>query len=124
MARFPIAYDAPMRRLMRPLGLGPRGAWVDVGGTDVEVRMGWAFRARFPRGVVLGAWRSDRAVLSQGVHGRNGRWLVNGSRRGLVRIELRPDQEARAVGRRVRLATLEVSVKDPDALLAALAATG
>jgi hypothetical protein len=122
MARFPIAYDAPMRLLMRSLGLGPAGAWVEVDELSVEVRMGWAFRARFPRGAVRVAERSDRRVISQGVHGRNGRWLVNGARRGLVRIDLAPDQDARAIGRRVRLSTLEVGVEDPGALVAALTA--
>jgi hypothetical protein len=121
MTRFPIAYDAPMRLLMRPLALGPAGAWVDVDHGSVEVRMGWAFRARFPRSVVRVAERSDRPVISKGVHGRNGRWLVNGARRGLVHIELAVVQDARAVGCRVRLETLEVAVEDPDALLAALA---
>ena len=106
---------------MRPLGLGPAGAWVEVDERSVEVRMGWAFRARFSRSVVRVAERSDRPVISQGVHGRSGRWLVNGARRGLVHIELTPNQDARAIGRRVRLSTLEVAVEDPDALLAALA---
>jgi hypothetical protein len=121
MARIPVAYGAPMRLLMRPLGLGPRGAWVEVDDVNVEVRMGWAFRARFPRSVVRTVERSDRRVISQGVHGRNGRWLVNGATCGLVLIDLAPDQHARALGRRVRLSTLEVSVDDPDALVTALA---
>ena len=122
MPRFPIAYNRPMRVLAGTLGLGPRGAWIDIDGADVEVRMGWAFRARFTRASITAAARSDRRVISQGVHGRNGRWLVNGATGGLVRVDLAPDQAARVLGRRVALSTLEVSVEDPDALVAALSA--
>lgn len=122
MARFPIAYNMPMRLLLGALGLGARQACVDVDGDAVEVRMGWAFLARFPRSTVKAAARSDRRVISQGVHGRNGQWLVNGATRGLVRVDLAPEQEARVLGRRVPLSTLEVSMEDPDSLLAALSA--
>jgi hypothetical protein len=118
--RFPIAYSTPMRLLLGSLGLGPSRAWVDVDDASVEVRMGWAFYARFARSSVRAAERSNRRVISQGVHGRDGRWLVNGTTRGVVHIYLAPDQEARAIGRRVRLSTLDVSVEDPDALLTVL----
>jgi hypothetical protein len=84
--------------------------------------MGWGFRARFPRTAAIAAERSERRYISQGIHGRQGRWLVNGSSQGVVRIELAPDQHARVLGRRVPLSILEVSVQDPDALLTALRA--
>lgn len=82
--------------------------------------MGWAFRATFARSAVRVAELSDRRVISQGVHGHNGHWLVNGTTEGVVRIDLVPEQEARAIGRRVPLSSLELSVEDPDALLRAL----
>ena len=122
MARFPIAYNRPMGVLLGALGLGERGAWIDVGHGEIEVRMGWAFRARFPSSSIKTVARSDRRAISQGVHGRNGRWLVNGATRGLVRIDLAPDQTARVLGRRVTLSTLEVSMDDSEALLTALSA--
>lgn len=120
MARFPIAYSTPMRLLLGSLWLGRSRAWVDVGDVSVEVRMGWAFRATFARSAVRVAELSDRRVISQGVHGHNGHWLVNGTTEGVVRIDLVPEQEARAIGRRVPLSSLELSVEDPDALLRAL----
>ncbi len=123
MERFPIAYNGPMRLLLTALGLGPRKAWVAVDEDAVEVRMGWGFRVRFPRSAIRVAERSGSRVMSQGIHGRNGRWLVNGTTRGLVRVGLEPSQEARAIGRRARLSTLEVSVEDPEALLTALSST-
>jgi len=120
MARFQVAYSRPMSLLLGALGLGARGAWVEVEGAAVEARLGWAFRARFPHSSVKPATRSDQRVISRGVHGRNGRWLVNGAATGLVRIDLVPQQEARVLGSRVALSTLLVSMEDPDALLAAL----
>lgn len=122
MARFPIAYSKPMRFLAGALGLGPRGAWIDIGQADIEVRMGWAFHARFPRSSVKAAAHSKRRPISQGVHGGKGRWLVNGTTGGLVRIDLAPDQAARVLGRRVALSTLEVSAEDPEALLTGIGA--
>lgn len=122
MARIPIAYNRPMSLLLGALGLGARGAWIDIDDAEIEVRMGWAFRARFPRSSIRAAARSDRRAISQGVHGRNGRWLVNGATRGLVRVDLAPNQTAHVLGRRVALSTLEVSVEDPEALLSALSA--
>jgi hypothetical protein len=120
MARFPIAYSTSMRILLGSLGLGRSTAWMEVDDASVEVRMGWAFRARFARSAVRAAELSDRPVISQGVHGRNGRWLVNGTTQGVVRIDLAPEQQARAIGRRVRLSSLELSVDDPDGLARAL----
>jgi hypothetical protein len=121
MARFPISYSKPGRLILGAFGLG--GAWVEVDDAAVEVRMGWAFHAKFPRSSIKAAAPSDRRMISQGVHGRRGQWLVNGARRGLVRIDVAPDAEARALGGRVPLSTLEVSLVDPGALLAALSAT-
>ena len=97
MARFPVAYSRPMSLLLGALGLGARGAWVAVEDAAVEARMGWAFRARFPHSSVKAATRSDQRVISRGVHGRNGRWLVNGATRGLVRIDLASGQTARSL---------------------------
>jgi hypothetical protein len=122
VARFPISYNGPMRRLLGALGLGARSAWVEVDDSAVEVRMGWGFRARVPRSAVSAAQRTDRRVVSQGIHGRGGRWLVNGSSQGIVCIDLAPEQQARVLGRRVALSSVEVSVEDPDALVAALSA--
>lgn len=120
MVRFPISYSKPGRLILGVFGLG--GAWLEVDDA-VEVRMGRAFRAQFPHSSIKAAAPSDRFMISQGVHGRRGRWIVNGARRGLVRIDLDPGQEAYALGRRVPLSTLEVSVVDPSALITALLAT-
>ncbi len=120
MQRFPIRFDPPWALLFRALLLPPGQSFLEIDGGEVRVRMGWAFRAAFPRNSVasvrpLGTW-----VLSIGVHGLCGRWLVNGSHRGIAVLELDPEQRARVLGFPVRLRELMVSVDDPEALQRAL----
>jgi hypothetical protein len=119
---FPISFSRPIAVLGRLTGTGPGEAFVAVRASDVTVRQGWAFRVRIPRSAVAGAHpATGRVPLSRGAHGWGGRWLVNGSGRGLVTIELRTPVRARVMGVPVHLRELTVSVEDPDGLLAALA---
>jgi hypothetical protein len=64
--------------------------------------------------------RSGNRWNGIGVHGWGGWWLVNGSVAGIVRIEIDPPARARVLGVPVRLRILEVSMQDPEALVAAL----
>lgn len=82
--------------------------------------MGWAFRARFLRSMVISATRYEGRPLSRGVHGLAGRWLVNGAGDRLLQVDLRPAGEARVLGFPVSLRTLLVSVDDPEALASSL----
>ena len=82
--------------------------------------MGWAFRSRFPRSAVASLSRLERRPVSRGVHGFMGRWLVNGSGRGIVSLELSPRQRAYVMGFPVRLRQLLVSVAEPESLAAAV----
>jgi hypothetical protein len=54
------------------------------------------------------------------VHGWNGRWLVNGSSHGIVRVDFDPGQRAWVCGVPVHLRTLWLGLEDPDALPAGL----
>ncbi len=119
-ARFPIRFDAAYGALSAALFLPPSGSFVEVEGGEVRVRMGWAFRARFPRSAVARASESRERPLSRGVHGFGGRWLVNGSGQGIVSIELEPRQRGYVMGFPVRLRQLLVSVDSPAGLLRAL----
>ena len=121
LARFPINFDRWYGGFSRMLGLPPATAYVEVGEQEVEVRMGWAFRSRFPRSAVRSISPSAQAPLSRGVHGFGGRWLVNGSSRGLVTFALSPTQRAHVLGWPVSLRELSVSVADSAGLGAALA---
>lgn len=100
--------------------LPPSSAYVEVDGDEVHVRMGWAFRARFPRAAVASAAAASARPLSRGVHGFWGQWLVNGSGHGLLTLELTPAQRGYVLGFPVRLRRLVVSVDDPAGLAAAL----
>jgi hypothetical protein len=120
--RFPIRFDAGFAALSRVLFLSPSNAYVEIAGDEVTARMGWAFRAAFERARVRAAAPLGRRIpLTRGVHGWAGRWLVNGAGDGVVSIDLEPAQRAYVLGVPIRLRQLQVSVDDPDALLAALA---
>ncbi len=118
--RFPIRFDRGYGAISRMLLVAPSDSFVEVAGDDVRVRMGWAFRASFPRSAVASAADLRRRPLARGVHGWAGRWLVNGSGDGIVRIELAPGQRGNVAGFPVRLRELLVSVEDAAGLIAAL----
>ena len=118
--RIPIRFERWYALLSSALLLFPSDSFLEIRDDEVECRMGWAFRARFPRSAVSGAKRGERYPLSRGVHGFGGRWLVNGSGDGIVSIELEPPQRAHVLGVPVKLRQLLVSVDDPAALAAGL----
>src|SRR5262245_8835365 len=118
--RFPIGFDRWYGALSSLIGLPPSMAYVELNGSDVEVRMGWAFRARFPRSAIVSTSALRMRPLSRGVHGFGGRWLVNGSGRGILSMRLYPAQRAYVMGIPVRLRELLISVREWPELLAAL----
>lgn len=115
--RFPIRFDGWFRRLTSALLIRPADCFLELAGDAVDVRMGWAFRARFTRVCVSDACVLEGTVTSRGVHGWNGRWLVNGSGDRIVSIDLQPVQRARVLGVPVRLRQLAISVENADALV-------
>jgi hypothetical protein len=118
--RFPIRFDNWYRILSTISFLPPSSAYVEVDDDNVHVRMGWAFRSRFPRAAIASITETHGRFFSRGVHGFAGRWLVNGSGDGLLTIDLMPNQRGYVMGFPVRLKQLIVSVTDPVALAAAL----
>jgi hypothetical protein len=121
--RFPVKFDAGYRILSSALFLPSSSAYVEVDGNEVRVQMGWAFRSRFPRTAIASIREAHEQPLSRGVHGLAGRWLVNGSGRGILTIDLAPAQRGHVMGFPVRLQQLMVSVEEPAALTAALTST-
>jgi hypothetical protein len=119
-ARFPIRFDPAYRVLSTALLLAPKDSFVEVEGDEVRVRMAWGFRASFRGSAVVSATEHQQRPLSRGVHGLAGRWLVNGSGEGIVRIALDPRQRGYVMGFPVQLRDLLVSVEDPAGLRAAL----
>jgi hypothetical protein len=115
-----LRYDRWLLPLTVPLGLGPKASVVEINGPDLRVKMGWAFDATIPLSSITSAKSSDRPAWGWGVHvapGRGG--LVNGSRSGLVDLEIEPATQAQALKAPIKLSKLTVSVDDPDALIAA-----
>lgn len=120
--RFDIRYDPVLRPLLIACGVGPGTSHVTVTADELHAVMGWAFRGRIARSAVVDA-RPARPplILGIGVHGWSGRWAVNGSRAGTVRLDVDPPARAHVCGVPVRLRTLWLSLTDPDGFLAALA---
>lgn len=112
---FEIRYAAPIKLLLTAVGMGPAQSGITVTPEELCVQMSWAFRANIPIRDIHHAQHSvPPLILGWGVHGWAGRWLVNGSRQGVVQIEINPAARARVVGIPVRLATLLVSVIKPQ----------
>lgn len=119
--RFAIRYNPAARFLLAAMFIRPAGSFVEVSEREVRVRMGWGFRARFPRSAVASCSEGTQGILlGLGIHGFAGRWLVNGSFDGLVTLHLSPVQRAHVLGVPVSLRELQVSVEEPQALLTAL----
>jgi hypothetical protein len=120
MTRFPIRYTFGKGLVLRLVGAPKRWAYVAVDERRVRVRMSWAFRAKFDRGLVEAAEPAPKVRVTAGAHGWRGRWLVNGASAPLVAIRLKEPARAWVAGFPVRLREVVVSVADPDALIAAL----
>ena len=121
MTEYRLRYAAPLRPLLSALGMGPGFSGVKADDEQLRVRMGWAFSAHIPFSAIRHAEPSAHPIWGGwGVHGWNGRWLVNGSSHGIVRLDFYPDQRALVCGVPVHLRTLWLGLEDPDAFLARL----
>lgn len=118
--RFPISFNRPMAVLMTVLGCPPRTSYVDVDERSITVRMGWSFHAVVPVENIGTVRDIAERRISMGVHGWRGRWLVNGSGRRLVRIDVAPPTRGRMLGLPVKIRELTVSAEDPTALVDAI----
>jgi hypothetical protein len=118
--RFYISFDRSYGILSSLLLLRPADSYLEINEKEVYVKMGWAFRSRFPKSAVTLVEETNRHPLSRGVHGFAGRWLVNGSGQGIVSIILSPTQRGYVMGFPVRLRQLLVSMVDPAVLVETL----
>ena len=115
ITRIPIKYSSTWTWLLTLCAAPPRSAFIEVDGATIRVRMGVAFRTRFSRGDISSV-EARGPVVSVGVHGWRGRWLVNGANRPIARIVLALPTHAFVLGFRVQLSELLVSVDDVAAL--------
>ncbi|MGB0969690.1 MAG: hypothetical protein ACPGVG_01825 [Mycobacterium sp.] len=115
-----MSYQRWFVPLAVPLGLGPKRSDVSIRDDTLHVAMGWGFSADIPLASVMDARLCHDRVFALGVHGGwRGRWLVNGSSRGIVELTIDPPVRARVMGVPTTLRVLMVSVTDPSELIAA-----
>ena len=119
--RIPIRFGR-LRALFAILGLPGRWCYLELGPDVVSVRMGWAFRSAVRRHSIV-AITHGANVLSIGVHGWCGRWIINGAAGPIVALTIDPVARGRLIGWPVRVRELRVSVDDPAALIAMFAQT-
>jgi hypothetical protein len=105
-------------------GGGPGRGGVAVDSTVLRVRMA-DFHLDIPRSSVRSVTRSARSVQGTiGVHGRRGRWLVNGSYNGLVELAIEPPcytpRQLSTLFLRSKVSSLTISLVDPDGFIAAV----
>jgi hypothetical protein len=120
--------SATLDRLLFRAGPGISG--VDVDADEIRVRMG-SFKLDIPRRAVRSVQRSQARVgRTAGVHGRRGRWLVNGSAEDLVELAIDPPcyispsiDTLFGIGPS-RVDQLTVSLEDPDGFMAAVEGDG
>lgn len=118
---FEFRYDRWCGWLLGGFGLGRRWSGIELSEAELRVRMGWGFTARIPRRSVASVERIERLRwIGWGVHGWGGRWLVNGSMKQLIAIQIEPRVGGRVLGVPVRLRTIYVSLVDPDQFIAAI----
>lgn len=120
---FSLSFNRLLRAVMVPILAGPRRCKVVVGRDRLDVSMGvggWAFATSVPRSSIVEVTPVDGPVWGWGAHGWRGRWLVNGSSRGLVRLTVVPVGRARCLVFPIRLRQLTLSLDDPDGFAAAL----
>lgn len=117
---FSFRYDRWCGWILGLVGSGRRFSRVLVGEGEVDVRLGVGFRGAIDRGAVRGAHRRTGRVLGWGAHGWRGRWLVNGSSKGIVVLEIDPAARCRVLGFPVKVRELALSLEEPEAFAAAL----
>jgi hypothetical protein len=117
-----LRFDRWYRPLAVAVGLGPTNSELRLEGGSLRVKMGWAFNAEIPLSSIKSAEATNERVFTAGVHVMGSRWLVNGSRKGLVQLTLDPPVPASVWWKSITLKVLILSVTDPDALIAACTA--
>ena len=118
--RFELRYGRATKLLLIVFASGPGRSGIVVGEAELEVTMGVSFRGRAARETIASVRRLHEKVISRGVHGWWGDWLVNGAGDRLVELRFEPPMRARVLGFPIRVRRLRVSVDAPDGLVDAL----
>lgn len=116
---FPIRYSKLSRLFFVPLRLGAQHAKVELTDDTLRVRMGWAFRADITRRSIRRAALHRDVWWAIGVHSdrRFKSWLVNGSSKGIVFLDLLPPAKGRAGPFPITIERLGLGLEDPEGFL-------
>jgi hypothetical protein len=121
---FAIRYSRVSRPFFEALRYGfllarPR---VELTDEELRVRWGWAFRATIPRSSIRRAAPLRDVWWAIGVHSdlRFKSWLVNGSKEGIVFLDLLPPARGHSGPFRITIERLGLGLEDPDGFLRAL----
>jgi len=119
-AIFRFRYDRWCGWILRLFGSGQRFSRVVVTETGLDVQLGFAFRGVVPRSSIKRALEWQGPVYGWGAHGWRGKWLVNGSSRGIVVLHIDPHAKGRVLGYPVKVRELALSMEDPETFCQAL----
>lgn len=117
---FTLRYGTFSRFLLKVVASGPEHSGIAVDPAELAIKMGRSFDGRAPRASVTSARALPETVLSRGVHGWRGDWLVNGAGDGLVEVLFEPPMPGHVLFVKVRVRRLRIAVDDPDGLVGAL----
>ena len=117
-----LRYERWFLPLSVPFGLGPKQSEIRIADDVLHVKFGWGFRTAVPLSSITNVEPAQGRVTSWGAHGWRGRWLVNGSSKGMVELTIEPATTARVMGVPVTLSTLWLSVTEPEELIEACTA--
>jgi len=120
---FEFRYDRWCGWILGLFGSGRRFSRVVVAPDEVDVQLGIAFRGAIDRSAIRAARDWNGSVYGWGAHGWGGRWLVNGSSKGIVVLDIDPTGGGNVLGFPVKLRELALSLEDPDGFCAALGLT-
>ena len=119
--RFEISYTGINGPLMKVLGVGPGRGYVIVTPDDLIIKMGWSFSGTIPRSRITSAEESTKPRgYGWGVHGWKGKWVINGSDSGIVKIKIDPATTVRTLIFPINLREAYISIEDLQGFLAAL----
>ena len=120
MTTFEFRYDRWCGWILGLFGSGRRFSRVVVDDASIDVRLGIAFRGRVDRSAVTGIRPWHGRVLGWGAHGWRGKWLVNGSSKDIVVLDVEPPGAALVLGFPVSVRELALSLEDPDRFCSAI----
>lgn len=116
-----FSYTSFTKTLFTLLGIGPNRSFVEVDRDTVRIRMGWSFSLNIPRSAITSVMRASKPFgYGAGVHGWRGRWVVNGSNDGIVRLVLDPPPAGRTLFIPIKPRELFLSLEDPVGFIAML----